>query len=188
MFFGNILMTVLSDKDLRQGAAKALQKGANFIADVFDDDGDGSIESDDFTEALELQKNFVSIMALMANIDGSISDDEETQVYEIIEDLFLDSEDTEAFFTQQLLDSVGVKKRDLINQLMKVFEKPYSLTDIIGIAKKYELESTMYIYACILAYADKDVNPKEREFLDQLSEKLELNRIEKKKIEKETFL
>ena len=34
-FFG-VLMTVLADKDLRKGAAKALQTGANFIADVFD--------------------------------------------------------------------------------------------------------------------------------------------------------
>ena len=45
----------------------------------------------------------------------------------------------------------------------------------------------MYTYACILAYTDKDIHPKEREFLDNLAEKLELNRIEKKKIEKEIF-
>ena len=186
-FFG-VLMTVLADKDLRKGAAKALQTGANFIADVFDDDGDGNIERDDFNEAVELQKHFVSIMALMSGIDGTISDEEEAQTYEIIEDLFLDSEDEDAFFTQELLESVGVKKRDLINQLMKVFEKPYGLPEIINIAKKYELESTMYIYACILAYSDKEVNQKEREFLDLLSEKLDLNRIEKKKIEKETFV
>jgi uncharacterized membrane protein YebE (DUF533 family) len=182
-----ILMTVLQDKELRKGAANALHKGANFISEVFDDDGDGAIEAEDFTEALELQKNFVSLMALMANVDGSISDEEESQVYDIIEDLFIDSEEEEAFFNQELLNNAGVKKRDVINQLMSTFEKPYSLTAIVGAAKKYELESTMYTYACILAYADKDVHPKEREFLDTLSEKLELNRIEKKKMEKEIF-
>ena len=39
----------------------------------------------------------------------------------------------------------------------------------------------------VFLLADKDVHPKEREFLDTLSEKLELNRIEKKKMEKEIF-
>ena len=182
-----VLMIVLADKDLRKGAANALHKGANFISEVFDDDGDGAIEAEDFTEALELQKNFVSLMALMANVDGSISDEEESQVYDIIEDLFIDSEEEEAFFNQELLNAAGVKKRDVINQLMITFEKPNSLSAIIGVAKKYELESTMYTYACILAYTDKDIHPKEREFLDNLAEKLELNRIEKKKIEKEIF-
>lgn len=187
MAFLGILMTVLADKDLRKGAANALHKGANFISDVFDDDEDGAIEAEDYTEAMELQKNFVSLMSLMANIDGSISDEEESQVYDIIEDLFIDSEEGEAFFNQELLASVGVKKRDVINQLMITFEKPYSFSSIIEAAKKYELESTMYTYACILAYVDKEVHPKEREFLDELSEKLELNRIEKKKMEKELF-
>lgn len=186
-FFGSILMTVLADKDLRKDAAKALQKGANFIAEIFDDDGDGNIENEDFGEALELQKNFVSIMSLMANIDGTISDEEEAQVYEIIEDLFIDSENEEAFFTQELLNSAGVKKRDVINQLINVFENPFPLNNIIDMAKQYELESTVYIYACILAFSDQNVNKKEREFLDILSEKLELNKMEKKKIERDIF-
>ena len=62
---------------------------------------------------------------------------------------------------------------------------PEPLDLIAKYAEEKELEEIFYNQACAVIYCDKEVNPKEREFLDKFAQALDLLNIEKRRIEKE---
>jgi len=185
---GAIILTVLNDKELREGAKKAFTKGAQFIGEVLEDeDNDGDLDEEDLEAYIELQKLKISVMSHMANVDGEISDQEEELAYGIIENFFLEDEDEAALLPTEVLEEFGINPRDLLKELNKTFEKPYSYKEIKKLAKEFDRETEVYAYACIIAYADSQINERERNFLDKLADEMEITKLEKKRIERNIF-
>ncbi len=185
---GALILTVLNDKELRDGAKRAISKGAKLIGEALQDtDNDGDLDIEDLKAYIELTKVNISVMAHIAKADGDLSEEEEELAYQIIEGLFLDDEDDVAIFPSDLLKEYGVNPRDLLKELNKSFENPFSYKELKKLAKEFENETEVYAFACTIAFADKQINIKERNFLDNLAEEMEITKLEKKRIEKDIF-
>lgn len=127
-------------------------------------------------------KAMVSVLSLTAASDQDISEDEEIRALQLI-DYFVFSE--EGYCSSSFLKKNKIRKKEVKGIIQESFDHPLSLDEIAKIVEKMESEETTYYYAYSIAKTDNDINPMEREFLDQLAIALDIQLLDKNQIERQ---
>ena len=174
---------ILNNKKVMEEISLGVGKGIKKLSNYLDMDGDGDVDKDDLNIITEYANMLVSIWAQAAMADGVTEECEEEAVCELIGDIIFGGNDP--VFHPNLLQRFGIKKKELKKEFWGKFEDPEPLNLIAKYAEGKELEDIFYSQACAIIYCDKKVNAKERQFLDEFAELLDLLSIDKRRIEKE---
>ncbi len=177
---------ILSNEKVKEGISLGVDMGIKKLYNYLDKDGDGDVDQDDVNLISEYANMLVSIWGQAAAADGVTEECEEEAVCGLIGDVIFGG--NEPVFHLDLLQKFGIKKKELKKSLWEKFENPEPLNLIAKYAEDKELEDIFYSQACAVIYCDKEVNDKERQFLDEFAKALELLNIDKKRIEKEYIL
>ena len=152
--------------------------GGFFGALLDDQDGDGDVDEDDAQMVVDRAKIFVSLMAHAAMADGKIVDAEYKCISYLVEII------SKEWITQEVLDLLGKKRKNIKKEITDTFSTPVTLKKISKYGKENELEENLYITACDVCFSDEELHDDERELLDTLAELLELSKFDKRLIEK----
>ncbi|MGB5745862.1 MAG: hypothetical protein WBM69_02695 [Desulfobacterales bacterium] len=174
---------ILSNEKVKEGISLGVNMGIEKLHSYFDKDGDGDVDQDDLNLISEYAHMLVSTWGQAAMADGVTEECEEESVCGLIGDIIFGGNDP--VFHPDLLQKFGIKKKELKKSLWTKFEDPEPLNLIAKYAEDKELEEIFYSQACAVIYCDKEVNAKEREFLDKFAKSLDLLNIDIRRIEKE---
>lgn len=174
---------ILSNEKVKEGISLGVDMGIKKLQNYLDKDGDGDVDQDDLNLISEYANMLVSTWGHAAMADGLMEESEEEAVCELIGDIIFGGD--APVFHPDLLQKFGIKKKELKKLFWEKFENPEPLNLIAKYAEDKELEDIFYSQACAVIYCDKEVNVKEREFLDKFAKSLDLLNIDIKRIEKE---
>jgi uncharacterized membrane protein YebE (DUF533 family) len=169
----------LADEDNRKAISNVFDSGIKLLKGDQDQDGDGDFDEDDALILFKEAQMLVSVWGHSALSDGVIGEEEEDAVSFLFEDVIL-----KEILTTETIRLLNTSRKEVKNILFEQFENPISLKQISKYARDMELEEVFYEHAwCICGY-DEIITDDEREFLDYFADALELNRFDKRKIER----
>ena len=178
-FFGELLGEILDDDEVKD----SLKKGAkDFFGTLMDQDGDGDVDGDDAAVLMDQSKYLVSVWGHAALADGSLEDEEMEAVSNLMDNVIF-----EDFLTTEALELLEISKKKAKKILFEQFENPMSIKKLSRYADEAECEEIFYDHACAIIASDDKIGPDEREFLDMFAEALDLNKFDRKKIERINF-
>lgn len=126
----------------------------------------------DFDHKLEKARYLVSLWSHSTMADGIIKPIEKKILIDLLDDLFDEG---------NLFNSYKDMREEISYSLLHFFYCPFPLEDIYSyINKNKYLANTFYEDACNIIVADVEVTDDEKKFLNQLSEKIKLYKVEKK--------
>ncbi len=169
-------------EEVRSAISNVANQGFNKLNSLFDskDDEDNS-DSSHFSDILEYTGMVASVLGQAALADGVVNEEEEDEAWELLEEVCFGDE---GVFTTELLESEGVRKKDIKKELTKKFNKPNSLKKIAKYAIDTETEEDFYEMGCLIVASDNDINEEEKEFIAEFAEILELSRFDVKRLNK----
>ena len=180
MFF-SALVSTLADPSIREGLFNAGRAGLNKLSRWLDTDGDGDVDQDDIDNIEAYLGVFSSLLGQVAAADGVVVEDEEIEAAEFFEQVVFSEE---GLLPPLVLGALSLKKTEVRQGLMDQFMNPEPIRKIVDFAKEHELEESFYEDACIMANADKEIVEDEHDFLSEFAEMLNVNRIDRKRIER----
>ncbi len=144
-----------------------------------DADGDGDVDEQDAAILFEYSKFMVSLWGHAAMADGKLEESELDAVSELMDAVVFEN-----ILTEDILELLGEKKKSIKKKLSEFFDSPMSMKKIAAFAEEFEVEEEFYEQACSICSSDGDLGSDEREFLDELSERLDLSKFDKRNIER----
>lgn len=148
-----------------------------------DVDKDGDFDKDDFNQLLEFSCMYSSIIGHISTVDNEEIKEEEMDVaMEIINNICF-SED--GLLNESVIEFSELSKKKVRNNVFEKFTNPYSLKKIAKFAILKEKEEEFYSITYNIVCADQEISNNEREFLDILSNMLELTKYDVRTIEKQ---
>lgn len=117
---------------------------------------------------LEQVKVAVSILSLSASADNTFDIKEKERCLKLMNFLIFAEE---GYCPRDQMDNIGIQQAEIDKLILKYLDHPYTLDEIFEYVKlEPETMETLYFYAYSIAYTDEDINPKERSFLNKLSQ------------------
>jgi len=181
MDFVKIVLNLLEDEGNIKSMKRLFKKGINALGGT-DMDGDNDFDADDAEIIFHQAKMFISVWGHAALSSGEINKEEEEAVAKLLENLVF-----EDMLTDETIELLGKRKKVIKKELINFFEKPLSLKKIAKYAEEAELEEVFYGHACLICESDDLIEDDERAFLDYFAELLDINKFDKKNIERQSF-
>lgn len=182
MSFASLIGEILGDDETRNSIINTVKEGVKSFSQAFDMDEDGDVDEDDARAILESAGMLFSAWGHAALADGELGEEEEETISELIDNLIF----TEVI-TEDILDLLELSKKSAKKILFEKFENPAKLKKIAKYAEEIEAEELFYEHACIIVASDGKITEDEREFLDMFAKLLDLNKFDKRSIEKSSL-
>ena len=125
----------------------------------------------------------VSVWGQSALADEVIHELEEQALVEMLEILVFDHEN--GLLPPQLLEQIGMKRKEVKKLLHETFINPISIEEIVEYAQEEEMEEVFYQQACWAISSDEKIEDNEKRFLNNFAKELGISKLDKNRIERE---
>jgi len=175
-----VAQAIVTNKQFQSALISVSSQGINKLVSLFDSNGDGSFNEDEFNNLLEYANMIASILGHAAIVDGIVQEKEREVASNLLEHTCFD---VGGIFNVETLKIGKFNKDELKKQLIGMFYNPYPLKKIAKYAIEKELEDNFYEFSCIIVSADEEIRLEERDFLDELKNVLGLSKFDVVRIE-----
>lgn len=174
---------IASNEKAVENISKFANKSATFLKNLMRDEDDlPEISAEDIALVFDYNENLFCLLGLLIQEENKINNKRVLIIEEIIEEVCFGETGN---LQEPVLISFDSSKQGLLEMISRLLKTPISMKKVTRFATKYSLEYEFFDYFCRVAFnSSEKLSEYDIELLDSISESFEINRFDKKEIEK----